>query len=89
MSVWQKDKDVTDRFGVEVPTEFLDGEPLISVVIDTSEDETLVVSDETIVANLFTFLLSGGVIGFTKVLVRASTPTRQFEQTVTLWVKDN
>lgn len=91
MSVWQKDKDVTDRYGVEIPVEFLDGEPLISVTLDTTADESLTVvadtpSSET--PNLRTWLISGGTLGFKHLLIRAETPTRSFEQVITLWVRD-
>lgn len=88
MSVWQKDKDVTDRFGVDFPSEWLDGEPLTSVVITIPEESGVTQSDPFTVGESHTLLLSGGSVGFYKLIVRGSTPTRQFEQYITLWVRD-
>ena len=88
MSVWQKDKSVTDRFGVQFPASFLDGEPILSVTIDTSSNPTIIVSDETIDGDLYTCLLTGGDVGMTTISITANTPTRSSHQCITLWVRE-
>jgi hypothetical protein len=86
--VWVKDKDITDRFGVQYPLEWLNGEPIISSSVVFSEGSDITSVDDTPDGNTFTTLLSGGVVGFHKATITTATPTRQREDCITVWIKD-
>lgn len=83
-----KDKDVTDRYGASISSEWLDGEAIIAYSMVAESPSDLVITQTVCENNVVSSLISGGYLGFHKVKIRASTPTRQIESSVTLWVKD-
>lgn len=83
-----KDPDVTDRYGFDMDTDWLDGEPIVSVDVSVSVESGLLVSDiVTTEQPRISFLLSNGNEGFWPINIRVVTPTRSYEGCLTLWVK--
>ena len=85
-----KDPDVTDRYGFTVDSGWLDGETISSATFTAPVDSGLTISDISYAQSpTITALFSGGNEGFWGIEIRIETATRQREECMTLWVKDN
>ena len=82
-----KDPDVEDRYGIDVESDWLQGESILSATITADPTSELILTEQIIEANKVSVLLSGGVEGFYPIKFRITTATRQREYCVTIWIK--
>lgn len=88
--VWEnpKDADVTDIYGFDMDTDWLNGEVITNVVFTPAVDSGVIVSDVSLSAQpRVSAIFTGGNVGFWTIHIRVETPTRQCEFCNTLWVK--
>lgn len=83
-----KDPDVSDRYGVVVDDEWLDGETIQNATFVAQEGSGLTITNISVLQSpKVSALFSGGNEGFWPIHVRIETATRQREECMTLWVK--
>lgn len=83
-----KDPDVSDRYGVVVDTEWLDGDSITNATFTAPIESGLTINNISLNNQPeISAIFSGGNEGFWDILIRIETATRQREECMSLWVK--
>lgn len=82
-------QNLTDRYGFNLDTEWLDGELISDIKFTVPECSGITVSNISYIElPTISAMFTGTNVGFWPVHVRVETPTRQLEFNITLWVRE-